>query len=195
MRKWLLAGLSLLMMLCGVGIGGVTWLLRDRTTNTVGKVDFDRRLAVPPLAPSHVDAQGRRVFELTAGFGHTDFGHGRTGTWGYNGTYLGPTLRATRGEQVLVNFHNGLAEDTTVHWHGMHLPARMDGGPAYPIAPGDTWSPTWKIDQPAATLWYHPHPGGTTEDQVYKGLAGSSSTTREPMWPRFPTRTVSTTSR
>ena len=48
----------------------------------------------------------------------------------------------------------------------------MDGGPDYPIAPGDSWSPSWKIDQPAAMLWYHPHPAGATEDQVYKGLAG-----------------------
>jgi FtsP/CotA-like multicopper oxidase with cupredoxin domain len=172
MRRWVLAGLSATTLLCGLGVGGVTWLIQGQFTNTVGKVDFDRPLAVPPLALSTVDAQGRRVFNLTAGFGQSDFGHGRTETWGYNGKYLGPTLRASRGEQVLVNVHNRLAEDTTVHWHGMHLPARMDGGPADPIAPGDTWSPTWTVDQPAATLWYHPHPHETTEKQVYNGLAG-----------------------
>ena len=59
-----------------------------------------------------------------------------------------------------------------MHWHGMHLPARMDGGPHQPIAPGSTWSPNWTIRQPAATLWYHPHPDGRTADQVYRGLAG-----------------------
>src|SRR6266516_1018241 len=54
----------------------------------------------------------------------------------------------------------------------MHLPARADGGPHQPIAPGATWSPTWTIDQPAATFWYHPHPHGETEDHVYRGLSG-----------------------
>jgi FtsP/CotA-like multicopper oxidase with cupredoxin domain len=54
----------------------------------------------------------------------------------------------------------------------MHLPARMDGGPHQPIAPGQTWSPTWKIDQPTATLWYHPHPHGESAQHVYRGLAG-----------------------
>jgi FtsP/CotA-like multicopper oxidase with cupredoxin domain len=48
----------------------------------------------------------------------------------------------------------------------------MDGGPHQPIAPGATWSPAWTIDQPAATLWYHPHPHGATAGQVYRGLAG-----------------------
>ncbi|WP_309141376.1 multicopper oxidase domain-containing protein [Streptomyces composti] len=47
---------------------------------------------------------------------------------------------------------NTLGEPSTVHWHGMHLPARMDGGPHQMVAPGATWTPHWKIDQPAATL-------------------------------------------
>ena len=60
-----------------------------------------------------------------------------------------------------------------MHWHGMHLPAG-DGRRAAPAASrrGQTWSPTWKIDQPAATLWYHPHPHGETAQHVYRGLAG-----------------------
>jgi blue copper oxidase len=169
MRKWLLAGVSLVLVLAGV----VVWLFDRPGVSTVDKVDFDRPLAVPPLAASRVDASGRRVFDLTAAAGQTAFdGRRRTKTWGYDGTYLGPTLRAKRGEQVLVNVHNTLDEPTTVHWHGMHLPARMDGGPMQPVAPGTTWSPTWRVDQPAATLWYHPHPAEQTADQVYRGLAG-----------------------
>ncbi|GAA4693773.1 multicopper oxidase domain-containing protein [Phytohabitans rumicis] len=142
-------------------------------TNTVGEVEFAHRLRVPPLAGSHLDDQGRRVFDLRAQAGSTDFGTGgKTSTWGFNGSYLGPTLRAKRGERVMVNVVNGLAETTSVHWHGMHLPARMDGGPHQPIRPNATWSPTWTVDQPAATLWYHPHPHGETEKHVSRGLAG-----------------------
>jgi blue copper oxidase len=141
--------------------------------DTVGGVGFDRPLAIPPLARSRHDGQGRRVFDLTAQAGRREFLAGRTTpTWGINGDYLGPTLRARRGERVAINLHNRLEETTTMHWHGMHLPAIFDGGPHQTIAPGGTWSPSWRIDQPAATLWYHPHPHGQTERQITRGLAG-----------------------
>ena len=159
MRKLLIAALVLL---CGVVLAGVAaWTLIP--ISTVGKVDFDTPLAVPPLAGSTVE-DGRRIFDLTA----EDHGD----TWGFNGAYLGPTLRASRGEEVEIRVHNELDETTTVHWHGMHLPAVADGGPHQPIAPGDTWAPSWTIDQPAATLWYHPHPHGKTREHVRRGLAG-----------------------
>lgn len=58
---------------------------------------------------------------------------------------------------MTVEVGNGLPETTTTHWHGMRLPAVMDGGPHQPIRPRATWRPAWKVDQPAATLWYHPH--------------------------------------
>ncbi|MBB5872537.1 FtsP/CotA-like multicopper oxidase with cupredoxin domain [Allocatelliglobosispora scoriae] len=165
--------LAVVLVCCGGGVGAATWWWQGSVIDTVGQVDFTNRLAIPPLAPSHLDGQGRRVFELTAKAGKHDFGSGRTAdTWGFDGDYLGPTLRAAKGEQVLVNMHNSLGEATTVHWHGMHLPAAMDGGPHQPVAPGATWSPTWTIKQPAATLWYHPHPHGETARHVYRGLAG-----------------------
>nr|WP_241981983.1 multicopper oxidase domain-containing protein [Cryobacterium ruanii] len=73
---------------------------------------------------------------------------------------------AGRGEDVRINVGNELDEASTVHWHGLSLPAEMDGGPHQMVEPGATWSPNFTIDQPAATLWYHPHPDGTTEHQV-----------------------------
>jgi len=165
-RRNLLAGL----------IGGtflVTTGAACGTVDTVGKVAFTRPLLIPPLAPSHLDDQGRRVFTLHARAGHRDFGlGGLTPTWGYEGDYLGPTLRARRGERVMVNVVNNLDEPTSVHWHGMHLPARMDGGPHQTVRPGATWSPTWTVDQPATTLWYHPHPHGQTREHLNRGLAG-----------------------
>ncbi|HWS50693.1 MAG TPA: multicopper oxidase domain-containing protein [Microbacterium sp.] len=133
---------------------------------------FDTPLPIPPLAESEM-IDGVRVFSLTADEGRKEFVGGMTTTtWGFNGDYLGPTLRAKRGEKVAVEVTNELAETTTVHWHGMHLPAAMDGGPHQPIAPGGQWRPQWRIDQPAATLWYHPHPHGETEEHVLRGLSG-----------------------
>lgn len=132
-----------------------------------------RPLPIPPLAASVVDANGIRRFTLRASAGSTEIVAGiSTPTWGYNGDILGPTLRARRGETVAVDFRNGLAVPTTVHWHGMHVPARCDGGPHQTVAPGGRWEPSWTINQPAATLWYHPHPHGETEKHVYRGLAG-----------------------
>ncbi len=133
---------------------------------------FDTPLPIPPLAESQM-VDGVRVFSLTAEEGQREFIDGMTTTtWGFNGDYLGPTLRAHRGEKVAVDVTNDLTETTTVHWHGMHLPAAMDGGPHQPIAPGGQWRPQWRIDQPAATLWYHPHPHGETEEHVLRGLSG-----------------------
>jgi len=141
--------------------------------STVGEVDFETPLAIPPLAQSTVDAAGTRVFTLEAQSGTTEFEPGvASETWGFDGAYLGPTLVAARGERVRVEIENSLDEPTTVHWHGMHLPAEMDGGPHQMIEPEATWSPEWDIDQRAATLWYHPHPHGDTESHVARGLAG-----------------------
>lgn len=134
--------------------------------------EFVNELAIPPLAPS-TEQDGVRTFHLAAETGTTSFpGIGESETWGFNGAFLGPTLRAERGERVAFEIDNRLPEATSVHWHGMHLPAAMDGGPHQMIAQGDTWRPTWTVDQPAATLWYHPHPHGETEKHVYQGLAG-----------------------
>ncbi|MCV7423073.1 multicopper oxidase domain-containing protein [Mycobacterium yunnanensis] len=143
-------------------------------SKTVGAVPDSRRaLPIPPLAASTLDADGTRVFGLRAAPGRTAMVTGmNTPTWGYDGSILGPTLRARRGEAVAVEFENALPEPTTVHWHGMHLPARCDGGPHHTVAPGGRWRPAWTIRQPAATLWYHPHPHGATEKHLYRGLAG-----------------------
>lgn len=132
-------------------------------------------LPIPPLAPSELTG-GKRRFALTAAAGESKLitGHPevRTPTMGYNGAFLGPTLRARRGEYISVDIRNDLSDPTTLHWHGMHLPSTMDGGPHTPIAAGARATAEWELKQPAATLWYHPHPHGETEAQVLAGLAG-----------------------
>lgn len=158
-----------------VAAGGGAWFgmtYFNAKINTIGKVAFDRALAIPPLAQSEVK-DDVRVFELTMQQGESDLGQGGlTRTWGINGPHLGPTIRARRDDQVKVRVTNNLGEASTLHWHGMHLPAEMDGGPHQVIPAGETWTPTWVIDQSAASLWYHPHPHGVTARHVYRGLAG-----------------------
>lgn len=167
-RTFLLGtGASAALFLTGCGAGA------REPLSTAGTLDFAKRLTIPPLAPSTVASDGARVFNLAAEAGSSRFLPGMdTPTWGYNGAFLGPTLRARRGETVRVAIKNTLAEPTTVHWHGMHLPAVYDGGPHHVIASGGEFAPEWAIDQPAATLWYHPHVHGQTEAQMTRGLAG-----------------------
>ncbi|MBG6056381.1 FtsP/CotA-like multicopper oxidase with cupredoxin domain [Salinibacterium sp. CAN_S4] len=155
------------------GFSAIPGVFGGSRVSTIGAVDFTNPLSIPPLAASTIDESGRRTFTLTAQTGSTEFIDGsRTPTWGFNGSYLGPTLVAERGERVQINVRNELDEPTTVHWHGMHLPSAMDGGPHQKVESGAEWSPSWTIDQPASTLWYHPHPHGATEDHVARGLAG-----------------------
>ncbi|RIY39741.1 multicopper oxidase family protein [Neopusillimonas maritima] len=129
-----------------------------------------RKLKIPEL----IDARNQRQsIALIAQAGKTSFFPERESvTLGYNGNYLGPTLRVHRGDDVEVAITNALREDTTVHWHGLLVPGELDGGPHQLIRPRSTWRPVLPINQPAATLWYHSHVHGRTAKQVYTGLAG-----------------------
>ncbi|WP_030160622.1 multicopper oxidase family protein [Glycomyces sp. NRRL B-16210] len=171
--KWTLVGVGGVGAVTLGGVGYVGYLWADAKLDTVGKVDFTNPLAVPPLAESTQDSSGTRIFDLEIQSGTVPFKNGReTDTWGINGAFLGPTIRAKRGEEVAFAVRNRLDEGTSIHWHGMHLPAVMDGGPHQEVASGGDWAPQWTLNQPAATLWYHPHPHGRTAKHVYNGLAG-----------------------
>lgn len=112
-------------------------------------------------------------YELNVQEGQTEFVEGKlTDTIGYNGSYLGPILRFTKGQQTNIRVNNGLSTPTTLHWHGLLVDGEQDGGPMQGILPNQSWQPGFLVDQPAATLWYHPHFIGSTADQVYYGLAG-----------------------
>ena len=89
-----------------------------------------------------------------------------------NNAFWGPTLIMNKGDMVQMNVVNQLNDTTTVHWHGMHLPAVMDGGPHQVIPPGTSWQPYWTVTNQAATLWYHPHLHMKTQEQLTKGLGG-----------------------
>ena len=142
-------------------------------TANEGSLKFTQPLKIPPLLQPTVKNDGTKHFTLTMQKGETEFLPGKmTETFGINGSYLGPTIRVSREDRVSFDVVNQLGETSTLHWHGMLLPASMDGGPHQMIQAGDTWSPHWTIDQPAATTWYHPHLHGKTASQVYKGLAG-----------------------
>ncbi|HAW54239.1 MAG TPA: copper resistance system multicopper oxidase, partial [Hyphomonas sp.] len=80
---------------------------------------------------------------------------------GINGTLPGPLLRLREGDDVTMNVTNRLAEDTSIHWHGLLVPFHMDGVPgvSFPgIKPGETFKYQFKVPQ-NGTYWYHSHSG------------------------------------
>lgn len=134
---------------------------------------FSRRLPIPPQLIGTLRPDGVRAYELKEQLGHTELLSGiSTPTWGYNGSYLGPTLRIPQGHHVSITVDNALDQVSTTHWHGAHVPGIMDGGPHSTIEPGKGLQVHFTLRQPAATLWYHPHPHMRGGPQVWGGLAG-----------------------
>ena len=125
-------------------------------------------LPIPELLTA--DASNR--IQLIVQAGQSNFAGKTATTWGYNGNLLGPAVKLNKGQSVTVDIHNQLAQETTLHWHGLEIPGEVDGGPQGIIPAGGKRSVTFTPDQRAATCWFHPHQHGKTGHQVAMGLAG-----------------------
>jgi FtsP/CotA-like multicopper oxidase with cupredoxin domain len=92
--------------------------------------------------------------------------------WGFNHQVPGPTLRAKKGDTLIVKVKNELNEPTIIHWHGLRLPAPMDGtGESQkPIQPGEEFAYTFQVPD-AGTFWYHSHHDETI--QMERGMYGA----------------------
>lgn len=97
----------------------------------------------------------------------------KTKTLAFNAhNFLGPTLIFNKWQTANITVNNQIGDTTTVHWHGMHVPASQDGGPHTPILNGASWSPSYTVMNNAAMYWYHPHFMGKTAVQAIKGASG-----------------------
>ena len=133
---------------------------------------FDKALPIPNISP-YTLVNGTKVFDMNIYASSTEFFSGiQTRTYGINSSVLGETIRIHDGDKVQIKYHNTLTEATTMHGHGMHVPAIMDGGPKSKILPNTTWTASYTVNQEASTNWYHPHLMGKTAEHVYMGLAG-----------------------
>lgn len=136
------------------------------------KIQFERKLLLPSKLEGEI-INNTRVFNLETQKGEWEFISGKKSeTYGYNGPILGPILSLKRGEKTKINITNNLDEETTVHWHGTIVSQEVDGVHHSDIFPHKTKSVEFTLNQPEATLWFHPHPMHKTAKQVYKGLAG-----------------------
>lgn len=97
-----------------------------------------------------------------------------TQAWAYNGSLPGPLIEVREGDWVEIRFTNRLQQPSTLHWHGLPVPADQDGNPHDPVPPGARRTYRFRLPAGSAgTYWYHPHPHGHTAEQVFRGLAGA----------------------
>ena len=145
-RREVLAGVAVLLL--GVTSAGV---VAGRSAAAPKPIRAD----APQPAAGQV-----KEFSLTVGRVRWELAPGKTvEAYGYNGQVPGPELRVKEGDTVRVRVTNALAKPTTIHWHGVEVPADMDGVPGLsqdPVQPGGTFTYEF-VARPAGTRWYHAH--------------------------------------
>jgi FtsP/CotA-like multicopper oxidase with cupredoxin domain len=137
----------------------------------------DGRFANPVHIPALLEGQAGpegKTFDLAIASGRSEFIRGKsTPTIGINGPYLGPAIRCRVGDRVTLRVQNNMAERTALHWHGLRIPASVDGGPHQVVEAGARWEPSFQVRQKASLCWYHSHLMGRSGEQVLRGLAGA----------------------
>jgi len=113
-------------------------------------------------------------FDLNYAYTKVNFtGKERTAT-AINGGVPAPILRWKEGETVTLNVANNMAEDTSIHWHGIILPSGQDGVPNISdgfkgIKPGETFQYKFDVNQ-SGTYWYHSHSGFQEQTGAYGAI-------------------------
>ena len=111
-------------------------------------------------------------FDLTIDALDVDFTGQRRTAMAINGSIPGPLLRWREGDTVTLRVRNRLPVDTSIHWHGILLPANMDGVPGFSfagIAPDGMYEYRFRVKQ-HGTYWYHSHSGFQEQLGVYGPL-------------------------
>lgn len=146
----------------------------DRRTFLAGTSSAGLLAAVAPICRAVAADRTAYTLKLAPGLARiAPSPHPETAVWAFNGAVPGPELRVRQGDTLRVSVENGLAEDTTVHWHGLRIPNAMDGVPHLtqkPIGPGETFIYEFAVPD-AGTYWYHPHQ--RSSEQVGRGLYGA----------------------
>lgn len=144
--------------------GGTTLGLLSGLDQLVPRYAWDRTGLRPVALGVH---SGR--YDLGIGHSLLSIGDRRATAVSINGSVPGPLLRFTEGETASLHVTNNLAEDTSIHWHGVIVPNPMDGVPGVTfngIRPGETFIYQFPVRQ-SGTYWYHSHSGFQEQLGVY----------------------------
>lgn len=148
--------------------------------NVVGEVDHEKNGFNPTdlltdfdygTVSRTTDGQTLREYEIVAHNKMIEVVPGiEFPAWTYNGRIPGPTLRATEGDRIRINFFNGSDHPHTMHFHGVH-PSEMDGVPPLNVQPGNTF--VYEFDaEPFGLHQYHCHSFPLAR-HIAKGLYGA----------------------
>jgi CopA family copper-resistance protein len=152
-RRTFVKGLAVGGAAAGLGLWNRSALAQAIPTpawTTLSGTDFDLRIGETPM-----NFTGRPRVAVTV-----------------NGSVPAPTLRWKEGDTVTLRVANTLTEDASIHWHGVVLPANMDGVPGlsfHGIRPGETYAYRFRVRQ-AGTYWYHSHSGFQEQQGLYGPL-------------------------
>lgn len=135
--------------------------------------------AGPSLGTSRNPNQGPQTlqgsnFDLTYSPTQVNFtGRDRIAT-AINGSVPAPVLRMREGDTVTLRVNNMMAEDTSIHWHGLILPSSQDGVPHISdgfkgIKPGESFTYRFPVIQ-NGTYWYHSHSGFQEQTGAYGAI-------------------------
>lgn len=164
----ILAGSSMITFLAACGKSN---MMHDDVMGMGGQAvsvtegNFSRLLPIPGTVTGNTTLTAQATTAKIDGNNITVLGYQANGI-------LGPTIRVNPGINASIKFHNSLSEKSNIHWHGLKIPANMDGHPEDVINPGSSFNYQFPINQRAGLNWYHPHPDGATARQAFQGLAG-----------------------
>lgn len=177
-RTLLLASAAAPLAACGGDGAGNSAGTDGGTSTTTDAPQLLEGLPLPAIATLGNASSTTGMFEATlrAGPAQLQFLNERTTeVLAYNGISPGPTIVVAEGDRVKIRFENRIpGQPSTIHWHGLPVPAEQDGNPMDPVASGA--DRVYEFTLPAGcagSYWYHPHPHLYTAEQVARGLAGA----------------------
>jgi CopA family copper-resistance protein len=135
-------------------------------------LDCGERRHGPEAAPLRSTTLSGTDFDLRIGETPMNFTGSPKVAITVNGSVPAPLLRWREGDTVTLRVANTLGEDASIHWHGILLPANMDGVPGlsfHGIRPGETYVYRFEVRQ-AGTYWYHSHSGFQEQRGLYGPL-------------------------
>ncbi|OOF58621.1 multicopper oxidase domain-containing protein [Rodentibacter myodis] len=127
------------------------------------------KLVVPPLIEVR---RGRPIILTMEEMGYKLDGKHQVSVWGFNGNYLGPTIKIKSGSFAKLNYHNNLPQHVSLSIQGLQASGELFGGAARVLKKGESWSPIVPIEQPATTCWYRSATLANSAYQTYRGLVG-----------------------
>ncbi|MBF0752489.1 MULTISPECIES: multicopper oxidase domain-containing protein [unclassified Pasteurella] len=127
------------------------------------------KLVVPPLVEVR---RGRPIILTMEETGYKLDGEHQVSVWGFNGNYLGPTIKIKSGSFAKLNYHNNLPQQVSLSIQGLQASGELFGGAARVLKKKESWAPIVPIEQPAATCWYRSATLANSAYQTYRGLVG-----------------------